>query len=109
MKSIFLFYVLLFFCFTTKAQQFPSYTAIKNLTYKIIPSAKKTWGYDIYNNDKLIIHQPSVPAMPGNNGFTTREVAEKVAKKIIEKIRHGENPPTISVDEMKELGVIPKQ
>lgn len=91
------------------AQQQPSITGNKNLSYKIIPAANNTWGYDIYNNGKLFLHQPSIPALPGNNGFATKSSAEKVAKKVIEKINKGENPPTISVDEMKELGAIPKQ
>lgn len=90
------------------AQQFPS-AAAKNLTYRIIPGQDKTWGYDIYNSGKLFVHQPSIPAMPGNKGFATKAAAEKVAKKVIEKIGKGENPPTVSVDEMKQLGAIPKQ
>lgn len=50
------------------------------------------------------MHQPSIPALPGNIGFAIKASAEK----IIEKINKGENPPTISADEMKELGAIPK-
>ncbi len=83
-------------------------TQNKNLTYKIIPSENKTWGYDIYYNGKLFIHQPSIPALPGNTGFTTKEAAEKVAEKVIQKINNGENPPSISIEEMKQLGVIKK-
>ena len=109
MKKIFLFYFLLLLCITVRAQQFPSAAGAKNLTYKIIASAGKTWGYDIYNNNKLFVHQPTIPAMPGNEGFKTKSGAEKVAKKVIEKIGNGESPPTISIDEMKQLGAIPKQ
>ena len=101
--------VLLTVFFTVKAQQFPAIAATKNLTYKIIPATGKTWGYDIYNNNKLFVHQPTVPALPGNQGFATKTAAEKVAKKVIEKIGKGESPPTVSVDEMKQLGAIPKQ
>ena len=109
MKKVFLFYFLLPLCIAVKGQQFPSGTDTKNLTYKIIPSTGKTWGYNIYNNDKLFVHQPSVPALPGNKGFTTKALAEKVAKKVIEKIGKGESPPTVSIEEMEELGAIPKQ
>jgi hypothetical protein len=31
-----------------------------------------------------------------------------VAKKVMEKIDRGEYPPSVSIEEMKELGVIPK-
>ncbi len=109
MRKSFLFYFLLLLCITVKAQQFPAIAATKNLTYKIIPATGKTWGYDIYNNNKLFVHQPTVPALPGNQGFATKTAAEKVAKKVIEKIGKGESPPTVSVDEMKQLGAIPKQ
>lgn len=106
MKTSFLFYFLLLLCTTAMGQQLPSKAAMKNLTYKIIPAAGNTWGYDIYDNDKLFVHQPTIPAMPGNKGFITKVAAEKVAKKVIEKIGKGENPPTISMDEMKKLNAI---
>lgn len=108
MRKIILIAISIFCLSSIRAQQFPA-TAAKNLTYKIIPAESKTWGYDIYNGDKLLVHQPSIPALPGNKGFATKTAAEKVAKKVIEKINNGENPPTISVDEMKALGAIPKK
>jgi len=53
-----------------------------------------------------MIHQTSVPALPRNEGFKTKEDATTVALLVIEKIKKGEMPPTISIDEMKNLGVI---
>jgi hypothetical protein len=44
--------------------------------------------------------------MPGNEGFKTKADAEKVAKLVIDKIKRGEMPPTVSVEEMKKLQVI---
>jgi len=44
--------------------------------------------------------------LPGNAGFSTKASAEKVATKVIEKIKNGENPPSITVEEMKQMGVI---
>ena len=74
-------------------------------SYQIIPSESDTYGYDIYKDGKLIIHQSSIPALPGNKGFKTKATAEAVAEAVIEKISKGEMPPTISTDELKELGV----
>jgi hypothetical protein len=37
----------------------------------------------------MVIHQPSIPAMPGNEGFKTEAVAIKVAQLIIKKIKKG--------------------
>jgi len=80
--------------------------ASANLTYKVITAPQATWGYDVFADGRLMIHQSSVPALPGNEGFRTKEDATKVALLVIEKIRKGETPPTISIDEMKTLSVI---
>src|SRR6185503_17427082 len=36
-------------------------TASSKLTYTIIPSEENTFGYDIYMEGKMMIHQPSIP------------------------------------------------
>ena len=76
------------------------------LTYKIIDAPEHTYGYDVFGDRRLMIHQTSVPGLPGNEGFKTKDDATKVALLVIEKIRKGEMPPTISIDEMRTLGVI---
>ena len=88
--------------------KFPEASAYTNtkLTYTIIDAPNHTFGYDVYADGKLLIHQASIPAMPGNEGFRTKTDAEKVALLVIDKIRKGEMPPTVSVDEMKKLKVI---
>lgn len=76
---------------------------------EIIAAAKDTYGYDVYKGKKLLIHQPTVPAVPRNTGFTTKAAAEKVARKVVEKMKKGEALPTVTVDELKEMNIIPKQ
>ncbi len=76
------------------------------LTYKVIDAPKHTYGYDVFADGRLMIHQTSAPALPGNDGFKTKEDATKVALLMIEKVKKGEMPPTISIDEMKQLNVI---
>lgn len=90
---------------TTKTVTNAPHILPAGFTYQIIPSARGTYGYDIFKDGKLIIHQSSIPALPGNNGFETKATAEAVAEAVIEKISKGEMPPTISTDELKELGV----
>ena len=92
----------------SSAAKFPEASAYANtkLTYKIIDAPKHTYGYDVFADGRLMIHQTSVPALPGNEGFKTKEDATKVALLVIEKIKKGEMPPTISIDEMKKLKVI---
>ena len=89
-----------------QVQSLSSAQSRAKLSYRIIASEKQTWGYDIYNSNKLYIHQPTIPALPGNIGFATKEAAVKVAKLIILKIRKGEIPPVITTEEMKKLKLI---
>lgn len=80
------------------------YLAIdKSLQYKIIPAPGNTWGYDILKDDKIFIHQPNKPGMPGTQGFATKQDAIKVARLVITKIQKGEMPPTVSQEELKAL------
>jgi hypothetical protein len=107
MKQFIIAALVLFTFFAVKAQQLPSSAGgDKNLSYKIISSVNKTWGYDIYNNGKLFIHQPSIPALPGNTGFKVKADAEKVAQLVISKVKKGEMPPTLTTQELTALNVL---
>ena len=76
------------------------------LTYKVIAAPKHTYGYDVFADGRLMIHQTSAPALPGSQGFKTKEDAARVALLVIDKIKKGQMPPTISIEEMKKLGVV---
>ena len=88
--------------------KFPSAETNKNVnyTYTIIPAANKTWCYDIYKEKHLFIHQSSAPGLPGKEGFKTKADAGKVATMVIEKIKKGEMPPTVTIEELKKLKVL---
>ncbi len=88
--------------------KFPESTAFVNskVTYKIIQAASNTFCYDIFSDGKLLIHQPSVPGIPGNKGFKDKTSAEKVAELVISKIKKGEMPPTVSAEEMKKVKAV---
>lgn len=79
----------------------------RKLTYKIINSINNTFGYDIYADDKMIIHQPSIPALSGKEGFKTKIAAENIAQLVISKIKQGEMPPSVTIEEIKKLKAIP--
>ena len=119
MKNIF---TLLFLCFmlsiahaqtniTIKPEtpkggsSFPSGEAFKNaeITYHIITAPNNTWCYDIFTDGKLTIHQGTIPALPGNEGFKTKEQAGKVAEFVISKMKRGEMPPSVTIEELKKL------
>lgn len=74
-------------------------------TYKIIPSINNTWGYDINKGEKKFIHQINIPGMPGNNGFKAKSDAKKVARLVIKKLKNGEMPPSVNINEMKDLKI----
>lgn len=73
---------------------------------KIIPSANQSFGYDILVYGRPLIHQPSIPGLPGNEGFTTREKAQKVAEFVVKKIRNNEIPPTVTIEDLNNLSVL---
>ena len=54
-----------------EAKQNNPYAKAQIIT-KIIPSENNTFGYDILVNGKTLVHQPSIPAMSGNRGFSTK-------------------------------------
>jgi hypothetical protein len=76
------------------------------ITYTIIPAANNTWCYDILVDGRLFIHQSSVPGLPRNEGFKTKEAAAAVAELVIGKINKGEMPPGVTIEEMKKINAI---
>ena len=79
------------------------------ITTKIIPSAKNTFGYDILIESRpliQLIHQPNIPGLPGNEGFTTKERAQTVADFVVQKIRRNEMPPIVTIKDLNNMGVL---
>ncbi len=76
------------------------------LIYKIIDVTEHTFGYDIYKDGKLLIHQPTIPTIAGSKGFITKDAAEKVAQLVLNKIKKGEMPPTITIQEIQAVKVL---
>ena len=73
--------------------------------YKIITLADGTFSYDIFTGDHRIIHQTSIPGLPGNKGFRRKEDAEKVARLVVEKLNQHIVPPTVTSHEMDSLKI----
>lgn len=64
------------------------------------------WGYDIYMNGSMYVHQPHIPAISGNKGFRSEADAKRTAELVIHKIKNNIIPPSLSVKELDSLGVI---
>lgn len=75
------------------------------LTYKVIPAANNSFGYDIFDGRHRLIHQTSIPGIPGNKGFVRKKDAEKVALLVIEKLNKKIMPPSITIREMDSLKI----
>ncbi len=108
-----IFFYFLFACNTviaqSKTEQVKNTTVGKaeqsNLRYQVINALENSFGYDIFDHNRLMIHQPSIPGLPGNKGFTKKAAAEKVARLVIDKISRNIMPPTITQKEMDSLHI----
>ncbi|MGC3943121.1 MAG: DUF4907 domain-containing protein [Chryseolinea sp.] len=78
-------------------------TAPANFRYQIIEAPEKTFGYDVYRDEALFIHQPHIPGMAGVKGFESEDQAKKAAELMIEKMKNGEVPPTLSEEEIADI------
>jgi hypothetical protein len=87
-----------------KQQKNPSTTA--DIAIKIIPSADNTFGYDILLHGKPFVHQPNIPGLPGNEGFSTQERAQTAAEFVVKKIRNNEMPPTVTIEDLNNMGIL---
>ena len=77
-----------------------------NVEIKVFQNTKSSgFGYDIILDGHTYVHQPTIPALPGNNGFSTEEKAKKVAELVSFKIQNNIMPPTVEVRELDSLGV----
>lgn len=63
------------------------------------------FGFDIYKEGKMMIHQNSIPAIQGNRGFNTEEEAKAVGGLMLYRISNGIMPPSISIEDLDSMGV----
>ena len=64
------------------------------------------FGYDIYRNNALYIHQPNIPAVAGTEGFSTAQNAYKAANLVANKIQNNILPPSVSTHELDSIGAL---
>ncbi len=79
--------------------------SVNDFTFKTFKNADNTFGYDIFNSGKKLIHQATIPGRSGTAGFRTEKDAEKVANMAIDKMKKGIMPPTIDEKELKNAGI----
>lgn len=64
------------------------------------------WGYDIFIDSKIYIHQPNIPSVSGTNGFANEESAKRCGEFIAFKIRNHILPPSVTPEELDSLNEI---
>jgi len=67
----------------------------------------KGWGYNIYRDGKIFIHQDIVPAIPTRMGFRSEEDAMAVGKKVYDRYIVGQTP-MVTAKEVTDMGIIPE-
>jgi len=72
---------------------------------KIFQRNDDLWAYDILIDGNIYVHQPNIPAIGGNKGFETEQDAQKTAELVVNKIRNNILPPSITPEELKNLGI----
>jgi len=69
-------------------------------------NGSRGWGYDIMIDGKIYIHQPNIPAIMGNNGFSSEEQARAAGEFIVSKIMKNILPPSVTAEELDSLGLL---
>ncbi len=87
-------------------QQVDSKESLNNVSWQVFQSPDLSYGYQIMVKGQLIIDQPNIPGQPGSTGFKSKADAEKVAALVADKIKKNQMPPTVSIEELKQLNSI---
>jgi hypothetical protein len=53
------------------------------------------WGYDIWENDKTLIHQTTIPCFQGSSGMPDSLTASRIGLLVKQKLDSGIFPPTL--------------
>lgn len=91
-------------------------TLVPSEAAKKKPSSKSTfeistlqsangWSYQIRQNGKLLVDQPTIPGRPGTAGFQSQEDAQKVAELVKAKLQAKVFPPSINEADLQNLNI----
>lgn len=71
-----------------------------------VSGKSKGWGYNILADGRVVIHQPILPGISGNQPFSTEQKAKKTADFALNKMKATGSLPTIGENELDSLGVL---
>lgn len=92
----------------TGSAQYQALSHNAQTRYSVTPilAPDHTWGYIILMDGKPLIRQTSIPALPGNRGFSNRTRAKRAARLVIDKLHRGEMPPVLTKEELQQAKLI---
>jgi hypothetical protein len=79
----------------------------KSLVHAEAVKTTNGWGYNVLDGERIYIKQEFIPAVPGNQGFSSADDALRVGNLVVKRIGSGLQP-TITVRDLDSLGVIIK-
>jgi len=77
--------------------------ANNKIDYRVI-RVKSGWGYELFREDRVIIHQEIIPAIEGNSPFLSRSDARNTGKLALYKLSTGKIP-MITRQDLDSLGI----
>jgi hypothetical protein len=86
--------------------EFPKPATTGNFSYIVFLNHDKTWGYNIFLDHTLMIHQATIPGVQGMKGFVSEKDAGTVASLVLKKLQQNVTPPSISQEELKTMKII---
>jgi hypothetical protein len=63
----------------------------EKINYRVI-RVENGWGYELFDGEKIIIHQDVIPVIEGNSPFLSRKDARKTGKLVLQKLNDGKIP-----------------
>jgi hypothetical protein len=84
----------------------PSKTKGPEFTVITVEYPNFGWGYQILQDGKLAIDQKHIPVIQGYKSFSSKEKAEKTGNFIVQKMKNGIFPPTLTEQELDSLEVL---
>ena len=76
-----------------------------NIKVRSYQNADSSWGFAVFLNGQLYIHQQVMPGTESITGFRTEKDALKVAELVAGKIRRHITPAGVSKEELDSLGI----
>ena len=79
---------------------------LDDIKARVFRNSDSTWGFTIYMNGKIYIHQPLMPGSKSTSGFKSENDASKVAGLVVKKIKNHISPKFVNENELDSLGIV---